>query len=315
MFGYGKNTKNESTNNREFNKGKAEVACPYNTRKKSKRNRYIILSLIVIMAIVWGGVMYTLLSPDLGFLTSGNETAKPVQLIKENEELRQKINDLQIRNEELKEEVLELEEEISAFRSYYKDELFAYKNLVNVRDIDPTIIVELRYATESNFTEQILYPFELCLLRKSTAKKLAAVQAEVREDGYRLKIWDAYRPLGVQEKLWEVVSDPVYVANPAQGSNHNRGAAVDVTLVDKDGKELVMPTGFDGFSEQASRNYSNIPEEAEKNMNYLTEAMIRNGFTPIQSEWWHYNDENIQDYDLLDVSFEEFVEQYYSREP
>lgn len=314
MSGDNKNNKNVSTNYREFNNGEAEEACLYNSRKKSKRNRYIILSLVVVMALVWGGVIYTI-SPDLEFFTSENETAKPVNLIKENEEMQQIINELQTRNKELKEEIAVLEEKLSAASLPDEDELFIFNDLVKVRDIDPTILVELRYATENNFTEQILYPFELCLLRKSTAEKLAAVQAEVREDGYRLKIWDAYRPLGVQEKLWEVVSDPVYVANPALGSNHNRGAAVDVTLVNKDGEELVMPTGFDDFSEQASRNYSNIPDEAEKNMNYLAEVMIRNGFTPIQSEWWHYNDEDIQDYELLDVSFEEFIEQYFSREP
>ncbi len=306
--------KNGSTNNRELQKIEAKEAYPYTTRKNSKRNRYVIFGLVVIVAAVWGAVIYTL-SPDLGFFAGENETAKPAQLIKENEEMRQKINELQIRNKELKEEVIALEEKLSATRLYDEDELFVYKDLVNVSDLDPTIVVELRYATENNFTQQKLYPFELCLLRKSTAEKLAAVQAEVREDGYRLKIWDAYRPMGVQEKLWEVVSDPIYVANPALGSNHNRGAAVDITLVDEDGEELIMPTGFDDFSEQASRNYPNIPEEAEKNMNYLTEVMIRNGFTPIQSEWWHYNDEDIQDYDLLDVSFEEYAEQYFFREP
>ncbi len=313
MPGIDKN-KNGSANYRELQKSEAKEIYPYTSKNNSKRYKYVILSLVVFVAVVWIGVIYTL-SPDLSFFAGENETAKPVQLLKENEEMRQMINELQDRNKKLKEEVIVLEEKLSTASLDGEEELFVYKDLVNLKDIDPTIVVELRYATENNFTEQIIYPFELCLLRKSTAEKLAAAQAEVREDGLRLKVWDAYRPLEAQEKLWEVVSDPIYVANPAIGSNHNRGAAVDVTLVDKDGKELVMPTGFDDFSAQASRNYPNIPEEAEKNMNYLTEVMIRNGFTPIHSEWWHYNDEDIQDYNLLDVSFEEFVEQYFSRKP
>ncbi len=312
MPGINEDNKKESVHYRELQKGVTKESKPSTARNNSKRNIYVIIGLLIILAVVWGGVIYAL-DPDFSFYTSENETAKAVQLEKENEEMRQNIDELQTKNRELKETVIALEEKLSVFRLYAEEELFVYNDLVKVRDLDPTILVDLRYATENNFTEQKLYPFELCLLRKSTAEKLAAVQAEVYEDGYRLKVWDAYRPLGVQEKLWEVVSDPVYVANPAIGSNHNRGAAVDVTLVDEDGNELEMPTGFDDFSEQASRNYPNIPEEAEKNMNYLTGVMIRNGFTPIQSEWWHYNDENIQDYELLDVSFEEFVEQYFSR--
>ncbi len=304
------NKKNESIHKQDSHKGGARKASIYKGGNNSKRNKYIIVTLVVILAVVWGGVMYAL-SPN--FMASGDETSKEAQMAKENEEMRDRIDNLQARNRELKEEITLLEEKLSLANQPDEEEIFIFKDLVKVRDIDSTILVDLRYAGENNFTEQQLYPFELCLLRKSTAEKLAAVQAEVKEDGYRLKVWDAYRPLGVQEKLWEVVSDPIYVADPAVGSNHNRGAAVDVTLVDEKGEKLIMPTGFDDFSEQASRNYPNMPEEAEKNMNYLTDVMVRNGFTPIQSEWWHYNDEDIQEYDLLDVSFEEFVEEYFSR--
>ncbi len=300
-----------SVNKRESNKGEARKASIYSSGNKPKRKKFVTFALVVALVVIWVGVIYTL---GLNILASGNETGKAVQMAKENEEMRPIIDELQTKNSELEDEITALEEKLKDANLPDQDELFIFNDLVKVRDIDSTILVDLRYATENNFTEQKLYPFELCLLRKSTAEKLAAVQAEVKEDGYRLKIWDAYRPLGVQEKLWEVVPDPIYVADPAVGSNHNRGAAVDVTLVDINGEELVMPTGFDDFSERASRSYSDLPEEAEKNMNYLTDAMVRNGFTPIQSEWWHFNDADIQDYDLLDVSFEEFVEKYFSRQ-
>lgn len=305
------NNEERAMHNRGKKKNEVSEASIYTDTNKSKGNKFVIFALVLILVIVWGGVMYTL---GLNCFARGNDTSTAVQMANENEEMPQVIDEHQIRIIELKEEIKGLKEELDISGLPRQDELFIFNDLVKVRDIDPTILVDLRYASENNFTEQQLYPFELCLLRKSTAKKLAAVQAEVMEDGYRLKVWDAYRPLGVQEKLWEVVSDPIYVADPAVGSNHNRGAAVDVTLVDENGEELIMPTGFDDFSEKASRNYPNIPEEAEKNMNYLTAAMVRNGFTPIQSEWWHFNDENIQEYDLLDLSFEEFVEAYFSRD-
>ncbi len=309
MFGKD-NNKEGSMHKRESHRGETQKASIYTAGNNSKRNKFFIITLVVILVVVWGGVIY-----DLGpnFSTSGNDSSKAVQIAKENEKMREKIDNLQTRNRELKDEITALEEKLKDANLPDEDELFVFNDLVKVRDIDPTILVDLCYATKNNFTEQKLYSFELCLLRKSTAEKLAAVQAEVKEDGYRLKIWDAYRPLGVQEKLWEVVSDPIYVADPAVGSNHNRGAAVDVTLVDEKGEELIMPTGFDDFSERASRNYSDLPQEAEKNMNYLTESMVSNGFTPIQSEWWHFNDADIQDYDLLEVSFEEFVEKYFTK--
>ena len=304
------NNEKRSVYKRDKQKSQAPRTSIYTAENNPKGNKFTIFALAVILVIVWGGVMYTL---GLNIFTRGNETSLVIQMANENKDMYQMIDELQNRNNELKEKIKTLEEKLVLSSLPDEDKLFTFNDLVKVRDVDPTILVDLRYASENNFTEQQLYPFELCLLRKSTAEKLATVQAEVKKDGYRLKIWDAYRPLGVQEKLWEVVSDPIYVADPAVGSNHNRGAAVDVTLVDENDEELIMPTGFDDFTERASRSYSDIPEEAEKNMNYLTDVMVRNGFTPIQSEWWHFNDENIQEYDLLDVSFEEFVEEYFSR--
>ncbi len=192
------------------------------------------------------------------------------------------------------------------------DQVFEYQGLVEVRDIDNTIEVELIYATEANFSEHVLYTLEVCLLRRQTADKLAAANAEFSENGYRIKVWDAYRPRSVQGLMFKHYPDPVFVADPAVGSNHNRGTSVDVTLVDRYGNELKMPTKFDDFSEKASRNYADMTEEARKNVDYLTEVMIRHGFEPINSEWWHFNDSEMKNYDHLDISFEDWVSAYFS---
>src|SRR3990167_4865629 len=125
--------------------------------------------------------------------------------------------------------------------------------LVRVQDIDPNIVLDLRYATENNFTGKKVYPVAVCVLRKEAAQKLAAANAELMKDGYRIKVWDAYRPPYVQRIFWNLVPDERYVANPDKGgSRHNRGGAVDLTLIDENGNELEMPTGYDDFSAKAS---------------------------------------------------------------
>ena len=153
----------------------------------------------------------------------------------------------------------------------------------------PDIYVELMYATDNNFTGVRIYDFTDAYLRYGTVKKLANVQ---KEQGYSLKIWDAYRPFEAQQKLWEVYPDPNYVANPADGmKKHNLGGTVDITMVAADGSIIPMPTEFDDFSLKADRNYSDIDnEEAVNNVMILQNAMENNGFTGYQGEWWDYSD-------------------------
>jgi D-alanyl-D-alanine dipeptidase len=176
--------------------------------------------------------------------------------------------------------------------------------LVDIHKLDPNIIIDLKYATKDNFTGQIVYPVNKCYLREEVAKKLSKVQKKLNKIGLGLKVWDAYRPLSVQYKFWELVPDPRYVADPKTGSNHNRGAAVDVTLVDSKGKELLMPTKFDDFSEKASGSYMDLPEEAIKNRELLKKYMTEEGFEAFASEWWHFNDKNIKNYPILDIPLE-----------
>ena len=156
----------------------------------------------------------------------------------------------------------------------------------------PDIYVELMYATDNNFTGVRIYDFTDAYLRYGTVKKLANVQKELKEQGYSLKIWDAYRPFEAQQKLWEVYPDPNYVANPASGmKKHNLGGTVDITMVAADGTVISMPTEFDDFSLKADRDYSYIEdEEAVKNVMILQNAMENNGFTGYQGEWWDYSD-------------------------
>lgn len=156
----------------------------------------------------------------------------------------------------------------------------------------PDIYVELMYATDNNFTGVRIYGFTDAYLRYGTVKKLANVQKELKEQGYSLKIWDAYRPFEAQQKLWEVYPDPNYVANPANGMRrHNLGGTVDITMVAADGSIIPMPSEFDDFSLKADRNYSDIDnEEAVNNVMILQNAMENNGFTGYQGEWWDYSD-------------------------
>jgi len=172
--------------------------------------------------------------------------------------------------------------------------------LVLVSELDSTIIIDLPYATKNNFVGEVLYDANLCYLRKSVAERLVRVQKNLQKQGYGLKIWDGYRPRSVQWKMWELVQDPRYVADPNKGSRHNRGAAVDVTLIDSLGKELPMPTYFDDFTEKANRDFNDLPEDVIQNREILTKAMQAEGFSPISSEWWHFDAPNWENYSLLD---------------
>ncbi|MCJ7783893.1 MAG: M15 family metallopeptidase, partial [Desulfobacterales bacterium] len=135
-------------------------------------------------------------------------------------------------------------------------------DLVDIKEVNPRIIVDIKYATEDNFTKKRLYDSNTCFLKKSTAVKLDAVQKELEGMNLGLKVWDCYRPLAVQRILWAILPDKRYVANPEKGSRHNRASAVDATLVDSQGKELEMPTGFDDFSPRADHRYRDLPDRA-----------------------------------------------------
>lgn len=174
------------------------------------------------------------------------------------------------------------------------------KDIVDILSIDSTIVLDIRYATENNFTKKILYPAAKAKLRREAAESLASIQKELISSNLRLKIYDGYRPLAIQWKLWEIVPNENFVANPKKGSKHNRGAAVDLTIIDALGNELEMPTGYDDFTEKASHEYMNLNEQAIKNRTFLKEIMGRHGFKAIKSEWWHYDFQGWEQYEIMD---------------
>jgi D-alanyl-D-alanine dipeptidase len=180
-------------------------------------------------------------------------------------------------------------------------------NLVDIKEVNPRIIVDMKYATEDNFTKKRLYDSNTCFLRKSTAVKLDAVQKELEGMNLGLKVWDCYRPLAVQRIFWAILPDERYVANPEKGSRHNRASAVDVTLVDSKGKELQMPTGFDDFSLRADHHYQGLPDQAIRNRELLKRLMEKAGFISLAEEWWHYDDEKWMQFDILDLSFQDLL--------
>ncbi len=166
-------------------------------------------------------------------------------------------------------------------------------DMVLAQDYLPDIWVELVYATNDNFTGKQIYEFKDLYLRYGTVKKLQSVCETLAKEGLGIKIWDGFRPVSAQQKLWEAKPDSTYVANPATGySSHSRGNTVDLTLVDINGHELEMPTEFDVFSELADRDYSDCSEEAAANALKLESVMKSCGFEGIESEWWHFTDTN-----------------------
>lgn len=163
------------------------------------------------------------------------------------------------------------------------------KEFVNIQTLSSDIILDIKYATADNFLKQAVYDCPQCYLRKATAEALVAAQKEFIKRGYSLKLFDCYRPLSVQKKMWKILPGTHYVANPAKGSKHNRGAAVDLTLVDlATGKELDMGTPFDTFSPRAHHTYTQLPKEVLDNRKLLKEVMDKYNFKSIYSEWWHY---------------------------
>ena len=147
---------------------------------------------------------------------------------------------------------------------------------------------ELKYATTDNFLKQKVYDCPSCFLRVSTIKALLKVNDSLQQIGYHIKFFDCYRPLDVQKKMWKIMPNTNYVANPKRGSVHNRGGAIDITLVDSIGNELDMGTPFDHFGVEAHHYYSKLPEDVLKNRKLLKSVMEYYNFKSIYSEWWHY---------------------------
>jgi D-alanyl-D-alanine dipeptidase len=160
---------------------------------------------------------------------------------------------------------------------------------VNLRNYSNDFLFDMKYATSDNFLKEKVYPCDECFLRVKTVKSLLEANKAFLEKGYKIKLYDCYRPIAIQKQMWKIVPNPTYVANPKKGSIHNKGGAVDITLVDSLGVELNMGTKFDYFGEEASHNYLNLSEEILENRKFLKEIMLQHNFKSFDSEWWHYN--------------------------
>jgi len=182
------------------------------------------------------------------------------------------------------------------------------KQMVDVERMIHTIVLDLRYASTNNFMGKRMYPKNThrTYLRLPAVLALRKVQEELNNSGFGLKIFDAYRPYSVTEKFWELVHDDRYVADPHKGSGHNRGIAIDLTIINlHSGEELPMPTGFDNFTDSAHQDFSKLPDYIIRNRELLKNTMMKYGFIPFATEWWHFSLPNPERYEVLDLSFKD----------
>lgn len=180
-------------------------------------------------------------------------------------------------------------------------------DFVDIEQMIPSIKIQMIYATPDNFVKKVVYPIAKCFLRRGTALKLLKVQEQLQAKNLGLLIYDGYRPLSIQKIFWELTPSKDYVADPSIGSKHNRGAAVDVTLITKVGKELEMPTKIDDFTEKAHRSFNQLPLKVRANRQLLEEVMLSCGFEPLAHEWWHFNDNEWMDYPIEDICLTELA--------
>ncbi len=184
--------------------------------------------------------------------------------------------------------------------------------LLDIEDVAPTIQLDIRYATKNNFTGEIIYNAPKAYTRAHVAKALARIQKQLAKQNIGLKIFDAYRPYDATLKFYEVYGDTNFVASPWTGSRHNRACAVDVSLIDlSTGKELEMPTAFDDFSEKAAPDYEDVSAEAKKNRDLLIRIMDQYGFSVNEHEWWHYDMKGWENFQLLNLSFDDLKKIQY----
>jgi D-alanyl-D-alanine dipeptidase len=182
------------------------------------------------------------------------------------------------------------------------------KELIDLEQYIPGIVLDIRYATTNNFTGEKIYNLAKAYARKPVADAVKRAQAELQKQGLGIKIFDAYRPYKATVRFYEVYKDTTYVASPYKGSRHNRGCAIDMTLINlKTGEELKMPTGYDSFQKEAWPSTPIKDPEARKNRALIIQVMEKQGFKVNGSEWWHFDFIGWRNYEVLDIDFEELA--------
>lgn len=168
--------------------------------------------------------------------------------------------------------------------------------LVDIKEVNSHVVLDMRYATTNNFVGQKVYKTGRCLLRSEVAERLNRVQVALESRGLGIKVFDCYRPPAAQQRFWEIMPDERYVSNPAKGSRHTKGTAVDLTIIDDKGAELEMPSAFDDFTQRAHRNDNGASQLANQNMKLLEDLMSQQGFEGLPTEWWHFDLKNWRNY-------------------
>lgn len=210
--------------------------------------------------------------------------------------LLERSRSLQKRGEQLHQDIRERYDFNTEGRSYQDflneidDDAF-----VDVSKLSTYFILDIKYATKNNFLKKAVYDCAACYLKGSVAKALINANKEFMKKGYRMLLYDCYRPLDVQKKMWTLVSDPNYVADPDKGSVHNRGAAIDLTLTNLKGEPLDMGTEYDHFGEEAHHSFTDLKNSVKSNREFLKSVMETQGFHAFETEWWHYDFKNAED--------------------
>lgn len=178
------------------------------------------------------------------------------------------------------------------------------KQLVDVQSLG--IPIDVRYATPNNFMHTPLYPIAKVYLRAPAAHALGDVERDLATEHLGVKAFDGYRPYRITKKMWDAIHNPDFVADPAKGSRHNRGAAIDLTLIDlRTNEELAMPTPYDDFTSRARQDFNDLPPNVIANRAKLRDVMTRHGFEPLPTEWWHFDYAGWQRFELMDVDLRE----------
>ena len=170
-----------------------------------------------------------------------------------------------------------------------EEEIELENGFTELISLESSIKIDIKYATTDNFVKEKMYNCGKCFLRPEVAEAIVKAQKQLEKKGYGLKMFDCYRPRPFQQRLWDKVPDDRYVTNPKKGSMHNRGAAVDLTLVDKNGKELDMGTPYDFFGEKAYQTCTDLPKNVLENRKLLNSTLESVGFKTIRTEWWHFS--------------------------
>ena len=194
--------------------------------------------------------------------------------------------------------------EMTAYQSSVKSD--RNKELIEIQKLIPNIKLDIRYASKNNFAKKAVYKQARAFARLPVVEALRNVQNELNKSGIGLKIFDGYRPYRVTVAFYEIASDKSFVANPKDGSRHNRGCAIDLTLINlKTGKELEMPTPYDSFAPEAAADFNNLSEQVIRNRELLIKTMEKNGFKVLNNEWWHFDFNGWRNFELMDIPFEE----------